>query len=498
MSPSGGFVMHRASRRAASTIVLLVCLGLGIAGPAAGAARAAAAQADSEVVTLDRDLVRLNTVNPPGNEAQVANYMRDRLAPLGFEVDVSQTPTPGKAHLIARLRSANPVGKPVVLCAHADTVGVESDLWSVDPFAGTISGDFLYGRGSFDDKGGIAVFAAAAMRLARAHVPLTRDIVLVFEADEEGGDFGIDWLAENHWDKLDAAYSINEGGIISTEGGQPQLAAVTVRDKISFSVVLQTRGVSTHSSRPQPPSAIDRLARALSRISRHRSAAKLSGLTRTYLRAVARTARGAQATDLRRLARAHGSARIERIGRRVVARSAYGPLLDALMHTTFTNTIVDGGFRSNVIPGAAQATVNMRLLPGVSGEQAVRELRRAIADPKVKIVVGSADQPPAEVYRGIRERQRMASSATRTDLYAALAREIRTSYPGTVVTPALYEAATDADPWRERGIPVYGIRPYQAPPTDLENMHGVDERVSINGLNTGTDMVERILRAVAT
>ena len=174
------------------------------------------------MLTLDRDLVRLNTANPPGNEAQVANYMRDRLAPLGFETDVIQTPTPGKAHLIARLRSANPVGKPVVLCAHADTVGVERELWSVDPFAGTISGDFLYGRGSFDDKGGIAVFAAAAMRLARAQVPLTRDIVLVFEADEEGGDYGIDWLAENHWDKLDAAYSLNEGGIISTEGGEPE------------------------------------------------------------------------------------------------------------------------------------------------------------------------------------------------------------------------------------------------------------------------------------
>ena len=84
-------------------------------------------------------------------------------------------------------------------------------------------GDYLYGRGSFDDKGGIAVFATAAMRLARAHVPLTRDIVLVFEADEEGGDYGIEWLAENHWDKLDAAYSINEGGIISTDAtGRPQ------------------------------------------------------------------------------------------------------------------------------------------------------------------------------------------------------------------------------------------------------------------------------------
>jgi acetylornithine deacetylase/succinyl-diaminopimelate desuccinylase-like protein len=480
--------MRRASHRAVFTFAVLACL---VAAPGA------AAQSDSEVVTLDRDLVRLNTSNPPGNEVQVANYMRDRLAPLGFQVDVIQTPTPGKAHLVARLPSANPVGKPVVLCAHEDTVGVEPQLWHVDPFAGTIRGDFLYGRGSFDDKGGIAVFAAAAMRLARAHVPLTRDIVLVFEADEEGGDYGIDWLAEHYWDKLDAAYSINEGGIISTEHGRPRLAAVTVRDKISFSVVLQTRGVSTHSSRPQPPSAIDRLARALARISRHHNEPKLSGLTRTYFRALANAGKGKQAADLRRLARAHGSRRIAAIARRVIRRSDFGPLLSALMHTTFTNTIVNGGIRSNVIPGSAQATVNMRLLPGVTGEQAVRELRRTIHDRRVKIVVGSGDQSPAEVYKGIRERQRIAASSTNTGLYRALRREITAEYPGTVVTPALYEAGTDAEPWREHGIPVYGLRPYPASAGVLEDMHGVDERVSITGLNKGTDMVERILRAVA-
>jgi acetylornithine deacetylase/succinyl-diaminopimelate desuccinylase-like protein len=451
------------------------------------------------VVALDRDLVRLDTSNPPGNEGQVANYMRDRLAPLGFEVDVIQTPTPGKAHLIARLRSASPTGKPVLLSAHADTVGVEPELWSVDPTAGVISGDYLYGRGSFDDKGGIAVFATAAMRLARAHVPLRRDIVLVFEADEEGGDYGIDWLAENHWAKLDAAYSLNEGGIINTDAsGRPRLAAPTVRDKISLSVKLHTRGVSTHSSRPQPPSAIDRLARALARISRHRSKPALSRLTRRYFGALARASRGKQAADLRRLARAKGSRRIERIARRVIRRSDFGPLISALLRTTFTNTIVEGGFRSNVIPGGAEATVNMRLLPGVSGERAVRELRRTIADRRVKIEVGSDDESAAEVYAGVRKRQRIAASSTRTDLYAALAREIKRQYPGTVVTPALYEAATDAGPWRERGIPVYGLRPYLASSNDLVRMHGIDERVSIRALNQGTDMVERVLRSVAT
>ena len=469
-----------------------------MSAPAAGASGARLTQSDSEVIVLTRDLVRLNTSNPPGDEAQVATYMRERLAPLGFETDVIQTPMPGKAHLIARLRSANPTGKPVLLSAHADTVGVEPELWSVDPFAGVIRGDYLYGRGSFDDKGGIAVFAAAAMRLARAQVPLTRDIVLVFEADEEGGDFGIEWLAENHWDKLDAAYSLNEGGIMSADrAGRVRLAAVTVRDKISLSVTLRTRGVSTHSARPEPPNAIDRLSRALARISRHRSTPKLSRLVRPYLRAVAAAGGGRQAADLRRLARARGDA-IERVGRRVIRRSEYGSLLSALMRTTFTNTIVEGGFRSNVIPGGAEATVNMRLLPGVTGEQAVRELRRAIDDPAVEVVVGGDGETPAEVFQSVRERQRIAASSTRTDLYAALAREIRAQHRGAVVTPALYEAATDAGPWRERGIPVYGLRPYRATATDLRNMHGVDERVSITGLNQGVDMVERILRAVAT
>ena len=485
--------MPPARRRIASVVASITLLASG------AAAASAAAQAGSEVVTLDQDLVRIDTVNLPGSTAPVAAYLRDRLAPLGFEVDLVETPDPGKTHVIARLRSASPTGKPVLLSAHADTVGVEPELWSVDPFAGVIKGDYLYGRGSFDDKGGIAVFAAAAMRLARAKVPLTRDIVLVFEADEEGGDHGIEWLAENHWDKLDAAYSLNEGGIMSTgAGGQVDLAAVTVRDKISLSVVLRTRGVSTHSSRPDPPSAIDRLARALARVGRHRSRPRLSGLTRTYFRALADAAEGRQAADLRRLARARGSRAIERLGRRVIRRSDFGPLLSSLMRTTFTNTIVDGGFRSNVIPGGAEATVNMRLLPGVTGEQAVRELRRAIDDPEVEVVVGTDDESADEVFKSVRERQRVAASSTKTDLYAALAREIRAQHRGAVVTPALYEAATDAGPWRERGIPVYGLRPYRASATDLLNMHGVDERVSITGLNEGTDMIERVLRDVAT
>src|SRR4051794_203717 len=118
--------MHRVDRRVLSLLAVLA--GLVCPASASAASTAHPSQASTEVVALDRDLVRLDTSNPPGNEGQVANYMRDRLAPLGFAVDIVQTPTPGKAHLIARLRSARPTGKPVVLSAHADTVGVEREL----------------------------------------------------------------------------------------------------------------------------------------------------------------------------------------------------------------------------------------------------------------------------------------------------------------------------------------------------------------------------------
>ena len=229
-------------------------------------AQGASAQ-ESEVTGLLRELVRINTSNPPGNEAAVAELLRSKLEPLGFQIDVIQTPTPNKAHFVARLKAAQPTEKPLLLAGHEDTVGVEAPLWTVDPFGAVVKNGFVYGRGTMDFKGGLAAFTVAAMRLARSGVALKRDVILLAEADEEGGDYGTGWLAENHWDKIDAGVSLNEGGwIFKGAGGKPKLMGITTIDKNSLSVTLATRGTSTHSSRPLPDSAIRRLVRALRRI----------------------------------------------------------------------------------------------------------------------------------------------------------------------------------------------------------------------------------------
>ena len=143
---------------------LLLLVGIMVAAlcGAPAAARAQDDGPDGEVVELLRQLIRANTSNPPGNEQQIAELLQARLAPLGFETEIVPTPTPGKAHFIARLRAANPTAKPLLLAGHEDVVGVERDLWSVDPFAGLIRGGHIFGRGAMDFKGGLAAFTVAA------------------------------------------------------------------------------------------------------------------------------------------------------------------------------------------------------------------------------------------------------------------------------------------------------------------------------------------------
>ena len=478
--------MQRRARLAiaASTIAFL-----------AGGAAPAAAQ-DSEVVSLLRDLVRIDTSNPPGNEAAVDELLRARLAPLGFQVEIVPTPAPGKSHLIARLPATAPSGEgPLLLAGHADVVGVERPLWTKDPFGAEIEDGLLYGRGALDFKGGLAAFTVAAMRLAREGAPRTRDLILLSEADEEGGVYGTTWLAENHWDKIAATESINEGGWIFRGGrGGASLMGITTIDKNSLSVTFRTRGTSTHSSRPLPDSALRRLARALDRVEDYDTAPRVTPVARTYLRAWARASSGRTARRLRAITQTRRPARLRRLANRL-RDGRFGELFDGLVRNIFVPTIVEGGFRANVLPGTAEATVNMRMLPGQKPRPLIRELRRVVRDPRVEITpIVTGDATVEETLDRFDERAEQAPSSIDTDLFRTLAREGRRQWPGVQVTPALFEAGTDATPWRQRGIPVYGVYPYPISLADLRAMHGNDERVPVRGLEQGTDMLTRVLR----
>src|SRR5690349_17616163 len=162
---------------------------LGLAAVAMISAASLGAQASvSRTASLLTELIRANTSNPPGNERRIAEVLAPKFKALGFDVQIVQTPDSGKAHFIARLKGDGSK-RPVLLAAHADVVGVEREKWTLDPFAGEIKGDHVFGRGAIDFKGGMAVFARAVMMLAENHVPLARDVIFVAEADEEGGTY---------------------------------------------------------------------------------------------------------------------------------------------------------------------------------------------------------------------------------------------------------------------------------------------------------------------
>jgi acetylornithine deacetylase/succinyl-diaminopimelate desuccinylase-like protein len=428
-------------------------------------------------------LIRLDTSNPPGHEGLIDELLAARLRPLGFEVTIVPTPEAGKSHLVARLKGDG-TRRPVLLASHADVVGVEREKWTVDPFAGLIKDGHVYGRGAIDFKGGIAVFARAVMQLAERKVPLARDVIYIVESDEEAAQYNTSWLAQAHWAEMDCEFALNEGGwIIADESGQVKYVSISTADKSSIGVVVSAKGTSTHSSMPRPDNAIFALARALTRLSSYDFPVQLTPATRQFLSVLAKTSSQPLASAYATLLTSTDSAKVDAADREI----SRDPLMHAIIRNTIAPVMITGGFRSNVIPGSAEATINVRVIPGTDPKQIVAEFERLVADPAVTIRLANPSVSASQT----------AASSENTDLYRALERSAKRTFPGAEVTPYLFQAGTDAGAWRTRGVPVYGIYPYPITAEELTRMHGNDERVSIESLRKGTEMIFNTLVDVA-
>lgn len=297
----------------------------------------------SDVVAHAQALIRLPTVNPPGLERAVAGYLADALAGAAIDATLIET-APGRGALRAVLpATTTPVGGPVILLAHMDTVGVEESSWSVPPFSGAIRDGYLYGRGAIDDKGMLAVNLVTVLLLARevaaGEIALARDIVFLATPDEEtGGAAGMEWLVEHARDALRAEYAINEGGRVRVAPDGSRTLLLQVAEKSSHLVTITARGAGGHAGVPRSDNAIIGLARALAAIGDYVSDAT------------------------------HG----------------------------VSPTIISGGAKSNVIPSSATATLNVRTRPGESLDDVVVELRRLISDRAVEVVaLERGDDAPA-------------------------------------------------------------------------------------------------------
>jgi len=441
------------------------------------------------------EILRVNTANPPGNEASLDDLLASKFRPLGFEIDIIPTPQAGKAHFIARLKGDG-TKKPILVAAHADVVGVEREKWSVDPFAGVVKDGYVYGRGAIDFKGGLAVFAEAVMDLARNKVPLHRDVIFLSEADEEGGQYNTSWLANGHWDKIDCEFALNEGGwIIKDESGKVQYISISTADKSSVTLLLTAKGTSTHSSMPRSDNAIFTLSKAMAKLADYDTQPKLIASTKEFFLTLAKTSKPPMSTYFYNLVNSDDPKLLHQADMEISQSST---LLHAIMRNTIAPVFLNAGFRGNVIPGSAQATINFRTIPGTDPRELISEIQSVVNDPRVEV-----SMPPTNTPEGARLAQymKMASSmkpSTKdTELYRILEKRSQDVWPGAPVTSYLFQAGTDAFAWRSKGIPVYGVYPYPITAEDLTRMHGNDERVPVKSLDEGTKWIYQTLVEVA-
>ena len=455
-----------------------------------------AAEQTNDTANLLAEIIRVDTSNPPGNEAQLAAFLKTKFEPLGLEIDIIPTPAPAKAHFIARLKGDGSK-KPILLAAHADVVGVEREKWSLDPFAGVVKDGYVYGRGALDFKGGLAVFAQAVMKLAKNHVPLARDVILLSEADEEGGIYDTTWLAKDHFDKIECEFALNEGGwIIKNPDGSVRYVSISTADKSGISLLLKAKGTSTHSSMPRPDNAIFTLSKALAKIADYDTQPRLIDSTKEFFRTLANTSKPPLSGYFRDLVDGTDPAKVKAAD----AEISKDPLLHAIMRNTIAPVFLAAGFRGNVIPGSADATINFRTIPGTSADELISEIKAVINDPRIEVTDAGGRGMPANsaAYQEFRRiTNQMKPSTKDSELFRALVTASNHVFPGAPVTTYLFQAATDAAAWRSRGIPVYGIYPYPIDADDLTRMHGNDERVSIESLRQGTDFIYETLLKVA-
>ncbi len=432
---------------------------------------------------LDR-LIGLDTQNPPGNELLAARYLERVFSGIpGVETHVLIAGD-GRANFIARLRAPRATGRPVIVMGHMDVVGADAARWSTPPFVATERNGYVYGRGAIDDKGMLAAAAAAIAQLAERRDSLTRDIIFLGTAGEEGGPpVGIDWVLENHPEMLgDAEFALNEGGRIRVRDAQVYAVNVQTTEKISYNVLATASGPSGHGSVPIPDNALGALARAAARVHEWRAPARLNSTTRLYFERLAAVEPDLAMRDAMRAISAAGadSAAIARAAA-VLSRE---PLHNAVLRPAASLTMIRGGFRTNVIPADGSATFNVRVLPDDDISRVVTEMQATGGEEQVRFRLDGdpREAPPA--------------SPVTTALFRAMERAATTMVPTVTVIPFMSTGATDGAALRAHGIPTYGILPFPLVMEDELRMHGDEERVPVAALGWASEFLFRVLHGV--
>jgi acetylornithine deacetylase/succinyl-diaminopimelate desuccinylase-like protein len=441
-------------------------LKLGFTAAMVALASIAAAKADQniawqsvqqEAISILQRYVRIDSSNPPGNTTETADFLSKLIEAEGLKV-VRYESAAGKIFISTRLKGTTGE-RPILLLHHMDVVPAEPENWTHGPFGGDLVDGVLWGRGTIDMKGIGVSHLLALFLLKRQSAPLNRDVVFLAVPDEEvGGDLGTRWLIEHHFSDLNPEYVLDEGGF----GSRDQFAdnklvfGIAVAEKKAIWIKVTAEGIAGHGSQPDQHNPNDRLVRALNKL-----------LSAPW---------------------PAGSTEIVRIFEEKVGSLADNKFTNAIRRPTVALTSLRSGVgdppKVNVIPARAEATLDCRILPGMTKQELLDQIRDRLDDSGLKIEV-------------ILETEDPIVTPWDTPLYRALESSLLRQYPEAIVAPMMVPYGTDSNAFRQKGVKSYGINPMVLPAEIVAAMHGDNERVPASELGKAVRVFYEALREAA-
>jgi acetylornithine deacetylase/succinyl-diaminopimelate desuccinylase-like protein len=436
-------------------------------------------QPSDEVVDLVSALIRFDTTNTGELETTVgegdcARWVAQQLEDVGYECEYVESGAPGRGNVITRLPGADRSRGALLVHGHLDVVPAEAADWSVHPFSGAVEGGYVWGRGAVDMKNMIGMMIAVARYLKRSEIVPPRDLVFAFVADEEaGGKYGCQWLVENRPDLFDGVTeAIGEvGGFSLTvphrDGGDKRLYLIETAEKGMRWMRLTARGRAGHGSFVHDDNAVTTLAAAVARLGSHRFPLVLTDPVAQFLTAVGEETGHVfdpESPDL--------DGTIAKLG-------PIGRIVGATMRDSANPTMLKAGYKANVIPATAEAVVDCRVLPG--RQEAFEATIDELIGPDVTREWITALPPYETTFDG--------------ELVDAMNAALLAVDPDARIVPYMLSGGTDAKHFARLGIRCFGFIPLRLPPElDFAALfHGVDERVPVESLTFGTQVLEHFL-----
>lgn len=432
-----------------------------------------------EVVELVSALIRFDTSNTgepetTKGEADCALWVATQLQEVGYQTEYVESGAPGRGNVFIRLKGSDPSRGALLIHGHLDVVPAEASEWSVHPFSGAVTDGYVWGRGAVDMKDMVGMMIAVARHLARAQITPPRDLVFAFVADEEaGGKYGAHWLVQHRPDLFTGVTeAIGEvGGFSLTvprrDGGERRLYLIETAEKGMCWMRLRAHGRAGHGSMINDDNAVTILTEAVARLGTHRFPLVLTEAVEQFLAAVAEeTGYGidVDSPDLEGM--------VEKLG--PIAR-----IVNATLRDTATPTMLQAGYKANVIPATAEAVLDCRVLPG----------RQAAFEAEVDELIGP------DVTREWVTNLPPVQTSFDGDLVEAMNAALLACDPDARTVPYMLSGGTDAKAFAQLGIRCFGFAPLRLPP-DLDFsalFHGVDERVPVDALKFGTQVLQHFL-----